>query len=206
MSHTATAPVPAGGLLPAFTPDQLASIAIRETARILDPDDREDAAQEFALGALIALSRAEPSRAIRAFQWAYGRGRVRNFLRLRRRLRSLYAVSLDLQPDAEDGPGITDMLASSGEAHPEAVERTDTDAWVRNTVDRLPPRMALLVRLRYFQNLTRVEIGQHLGITGERVRQLETSALAELRSLILDNQAWRERSATVQPAGDEHGQ
>ncbi len=45
----------------------------------------------------------------------------------------------------------------------------------------LPQRQALVLRLRYLERMTLAEVGERLGITRERVRQLEQRAKARLR-------------------------
>ena len=56
---------------------------------------------------------------------------------------------------------------------------------LRRTVDQLEPRMASVLRLRFGldnnEPKTLDQIGTDLGITRERVRQLETRALGDLR-------------------------
>ena len=52
-------------------------------------------------------------------------------------------------------------------------------------IDTLPEREALIVRMRFGlydgRPHTLDEIGRHVGLTRERIRQLEKSALAQLR-------------------------
>lgn len=46
---------------------------------------------------------------------------------------------------------------------------------------RLPEREAMVLRLRHLHDLTLAEVGEHLGVQGERVRQLENKALRRLK-------------------------
>ncbi|MCC6802458.1 MAG: sigma-70 family RNA polymerase sigma factor, partial [Anaerolineae bacterium] len=56
---------------------------------------------------------------------------------------------------------------------------------LKGALDRLPPREAQILRLRYGLEDGRVytleEVGQAIGVTRERVRQLEAQALNRLR-------------------------
>jgi RNA polymerase primary sigma factor/RNA polymerase nonessential primary-like sigma factor len=75
----------------------------------------------------------------------------------------------------------TDVLA----AH-EVVEFRALAEQLRAVVDKLPPREAMIITWRYGLNDGRrrslQEIAEKLGVTKERIRQLEKSALATLRS------------------------
>ena len=46
---------------------------------------------------------------------------------------------------------------------------------------RLPEREAMVLRLRHLHDLTLAEVGEHLGVQGERIRQLENKALRRLK-------------------------
>jgi len=50
----------------------------------------------------------------------------------------------------------------------------------------LPPREQLVIRKRYFEEVCQTfeAIGRELGVSKDRVRQLETRALAKLRELL----------------------
>ena len=58
---------------------------------------------------------------------------------------------------------------------------------MKDILDRLPPREARILQLRYGlldgQILTLNEVGRKMGVTRERVRQIEAQALRRLRSL-----------------------
>jgi Sigma-70, region 4 len=57
-----------------------------------------------------------------------------------------------------------------------------SDESVAEAIGRLPEREKLVLTLRYAERLTLAEIGEVLGVTRNRVRQLETSALRRLRA------------------------
>ncbi|MDP4502709.1 sigma-70 family RNA polymerase sigma factor [Nonomuraea turcica] len=95
-------------------------------------------------------------------------------------------VSLDI-PVGENGEGrIGDMIADeNGLQVQEATERRAMSDELHQVVTMLPPREAFVIRLRYGlsgqQVQTYTEIGEQLGLTRERIRQLEKQALKRLR-------------------------
>jgi RNA polymerase primary sigma factor len=95
-------------------------------------------------------------------------------------------VSLDV-PIGEYGEGrIGDMIADEdGLQVQELTERRAMSDELHEVVTTLPPREAFVIRLRYGlsgqQVQTYTEIGAQLGLTRERIRQLEKQALKRLR-------------------------
>ncbi|MET8864999.1 sigma-70 family RNA polymerase sigma factor [Nonomuraea sp. NPDC004580] len=95
-------------------------------------------------------------------------------------------VSLDL-PVGEHGESrIGDMIADEdGLAVQELTERRALSAELRQVVTSLPPREAFVINLRYGlsgeQAQSYTAIAAHLGLTRERIRQLEKQALKRLR-------------------------
>ena len=75
----------------------------------------------------------------------------------------------------------TDVLA----AH-DVVEFRALAEQLRAIVDRLPPREAMIITWRYGlsdgKRRSLQEVGERLGLTRERIRQLEKAALATLRN------------------------
>jgi RNA polymerase primary sigma factor len=102
-------------------------------------------------------------------------------------------VSLDT-PVGEDGDtSIGDLVVDvDAPVATEAVERQLMRARLREAVDSLPAREALIVRLRFGledgQTHTLEDIASHVHLTRERVRQLERDALVSLRSTDLADQ------------------
>jgi RNA polymerase sigma factor (sigma-70 family) len=95
-------------------------------------------------------------------------------------------VSLDV-PVGEYGEGrIGDLIADEdGPQVQELAERRAMSDELRRLVMTLPPREALVIRLRFglsgHEVQTYAEIGERLGLTRERIRQLEKQALKRLR-------------------------
>jgi RNA polymerase primary sigma factor len=95
------------------------------------------------------------------------------------------SVSLSTAVGA-DGLQLGDVLPDDEAVAPDdAVAGTDLTSDIARLVATLPPRLATVVRLRFGfgdgEPLTREEVATRLGVTRERVRQLEQRALARLR-------------------------
>lgn len=102
----------------------------------------------------------------------------------------LQVVSLDQDQDPENGGSLIDRLARHGSKSPE--ERVnDLTAWrrVREEIAKLPPRPRAIIENRFGldgrQAMTFQEIGDLLGMSRERARQLEKDTLGRLRSRLM---------------------
>jgi RNA polymerase primary sigma factor len=96
-------------------------------------------------------------------------------------------ISLDLPQDDDENRTLGDMIPDQEVENPEqsTVENLIQDQ-VREVLDALPAREAQVLMLRYgFTNgrsHTLQEVGEKMGITRERVRQIENQAMSRLRS------------------------
>jgi RNA polymerase primary sigma factor len=94
-------------------------------------------------------------------------------------------TSLD-RPVGEDGDAaLVDLMSADTDVPEETVEVSLTEEALRRAVDALPAREKEVVKLRYgldgdSEPKSLEEIGRRLGITRERVRQIESSALERL--------------------------
>lgn len=148
--------------------DELAEMGRRVAIRRVRPADRDDAAQEFALAALLAARDAPPADNLRGYQYHAGyRAALRVAARRtgeRRREREL------------DGHGPIDP------AGPAAGEYR---VLVRELLARLPARARQVLILRYGLDggsaHTLAEIGDLLGISAQRVLQIQRKALRTLQ-------------------------
>lgn len=91
--------------------------------------------------------------------------------------------SLSTPIGEEEDTGLVDMLASEEDIEEDVIKRIDTAAmkkelWI--AVDNLPPDQTELLRNRYQKKMTLEEVCQSLGVTRERVRQLERKAFRTL--------------------------
>ena len=107
--------------------------------------------------------------------------KIENLLEIARRPVSL-ETPIDDEGDSTFGDFVEDVNS------PAPVEEVTTQLLheqINAALDRLPPREAQILRLRYGLEDGRVytleEVGQAIGVTRERVRQLEAQALNRLR-------------------------
>ena len=100
--------------------------------------------------------------------------------------------SLDQPMAGPDGDQRTwmDCLTSDAPTPEQAVAEANERRFVSDIVGKalamLPPREQLVIRKRYFEEVRQTfeAIGRELGVSKDRVRQLETRALATLRELL----------------------
>lgn len=98
--------------------------------------------------------------------------------------------SIDAPIDDEGGTEWGDMLVDdrpSPEAEvAERMERQAQQQWINDALEQLPAREALIVRRRHLRERAQTleELGAELGVSKERVRQLEKRALGRLRKFI----------------------
>jgi len=100
-------------------------------------------------------------------------------------------VSLEAPAGGEGNRLVVDLIEDAGADAPEATSAgRAASADVAAALAQLPDRMQLVVTRRFGLDgavpQTLDEVGKELGITRERVRQLETRALKQLRSLAPD--------------------
>lgn len=107
--------------------------------------------------------------------------KVENLLEIARRPVSL-ETPIDDEGDSTFGDFVEDV---NSPAPAEEVANNLLHEQLKTALDRLPPREAQILRLRYGLEDGKVytleEVGQAIGVTRERVRQLEAQALNRLR-------------------------
>lgn len=110
------------------------------------------------------------------------------------RLISLYindTISLD-NLIGDGSSTLNDSIHDSGSLNPEEHNRIkELEEYVIKIIRELSEREQLIIKMRYgieFEEKTLEEIGQYLGITRERVRQLEKRAIEKLRKLIITSE------------------
>lgn len=81
----------------------------------------------------------------------------------------------------DGGQTVESRVSSDLESPEDAAAAHETRALMLAKVHTLPPRLQRVVVGRYYEDKTLEEIGRELGVTRERVRQLEVLALARLR-------------------------
>jgi RNA polymerase primary sigma factor/RNA polymerase nonessential primary-like sigma factor len=96
-------------------------------------------------------------------------------------------VSLETPVGDDGGSVLGDLIQDTdGVSAPELVERQQFEEGVRSLLDVLPERQGRIMRLRYGledgRERTLQEVAEELGLTRERIRQLEKLSLAQLKS------------------------
>ncbi len=91
----------------------------------------------------------------------------------------------------ESGWSLSEVVMDRGtEAPDEIMMKDDALAYVRNQLDVMDDREATVLRMRFGldnqEPRTLKEIGEHLGLTRERVRQIETACLNRLADELRD--------------------
>jgi len=93
-------------------------------------------------------------------------------------------------PSSEDGLALNEMLEDNKTPHPdEAVFNADELETIKYWLDNIDAREAEVLRLRYGLDsdqgpMTLKEIGKQLGLTRERIRQIEKEALEKLNQIL----------------------
>ena len=90
---------------------------------------------------------------------------------------------------ADEAPGLQEMLEDEKTPRPEeAVFNADELQTIKKLLDEIDEREAEVLRLRFGldheEPLTLIEIGKQVGLTLERVRQIEKEALAKLNQIL----------------------
>jgi RNA polymerase nonessential primary-like sigma factor len=99
-------------------------------------------------------------------------------------------TSLDSPLEGDPGSSLIDLLADAGAASPEATALArEIEQLVHEWLDRLPDKQRTVVERRYGLNAreaaTLEDVASELGLTRERVRQIQQEALQRLRRSLL---------------------
>lgn len=95
-------------------------------------------------------------------------------------------TSLDTPVDDEGETCIGDLIADNTAENPlSKLLREANSQIIQSVLNTLPPREAEILRMRFGINrekpMTLEEVGQHYGLTKERIRQVENKAIRKLR-------------------------
>lgn len=95
-------------------------------------------------------------------------------------------ISLELPQDDDEDRLLGDLLEDREATYPEdAVSKTLMEEQIQEVLLQLPPREAQVLKLRYGlqdgKSYKLQQVGERMGITRERVRQIESQALSRLR-------------------------
>ena len=96
-------------------------------------------------------------------------------------------ISLETPVGDEGEATVGDLVGDPSDSLEELAEQTNLADLIEDALSKLTPREAQVLRLRFGllddQNRNLAEIGQALGVSRERVRQIEAEALAKLRRM-----------------------
>ena len=102
----------------------------------------------------------------------------------------LLAINAPTQTAGEDTRAISEIVADDDSNRPEfAIMQAGNTPFLQSLLERLDPRERKIIELRFaidgYEGPTRTykEIGKIIGLTRERVRQLEKKGMAELKAL-----------------------
>ena len=103
-----------------------------------------------------------------------------------------HTASLDAPLDIDPSLSIGESLADEGIASPDVlIQNHEVEALVREWIERLNDKQRLVIRHRYgidgCEVLTLEELASQLGLTRERVRQIQLESLGLLRKAIRRN-------------------
>lgn len=147
---------------------------------------REDLMQEGRLALHSAVARFDPDRAdspdkFRAFATTWVRRQVRDKFRqqLRQRRDLVSLVGFD-----QDGEMVTLELADPTPSVERQLEAGQIRERLDRAIDRLPPRLAFVLRQRFVEGRTQDDIGRELHVIPQRVAQLERAGLNKLGEIL----------------------
>lgn len=92
--------------------------------------------------------------------------------------------SLDVYVGEDEETPLVDLVPDSRNDYEEVldqIEQEQLQATIWPLVDSLPDQQALVIRMRYQEDATLRETGKRIGVTTERVRIIQNTALRELR-------------------------
>lgn len=159
---------------------------VRKHLKLRSRDEYEDVAGAAMEGLLVACRRFDPTRGVKfgVFAWAW----IRCYA-----LRGLQAAREQKGKDKAEIPTVPLEALLHGDVADEfrdpaeALDDRTLPARMRALVDALEPSHRLIIRRRYFEGRTLAEVGEELGVSRERVRQLEAVILRAMRErLTLD--------------------
>lgn len=168
------------------TPEEMMIYAQERAAkyrRTHPPEVVEDLIQTMLLSGLEALARATEHRNVAGFVRVSMLGGLRHFWRdaARDSKTAAYRQAQCLDAPLPDSNASTvDLVPASTETPADLASQAEQEALLRNAVEGLPEVQAEVIRCRFFKGLTLSETSECVGVSRERVRQIEQDALSSL--------------------------
>lgn len=82
------------------------------------------------------------------------------------------------EPDREEFDSLPNWMTADPISHEDLA---DVQRLIQGAIESLTKREALVIRMRFWGELTFAECAENLGVTRERVRQIELKAIRKLR-------------------------
>jgi len=174
-----------------LTPEQMMEESTWMTLRLHMDNfhDAEDAAADGVLAMLEAEAKADPEKGdVEHFERKSAYGAIHNFYNHNKKRRKHESVTLNAlahtsQSRSTDGREFIDLLPSEDEceSYQKRREATENYRCLQHLVAHLPEDQREVIRRRFYLDQTLDVAGDAMGISKERVRQIEEKALALLR-------------------------
>ena len=151
--------------------------------------ETDDLIQEGLIGVLTHCDRYDPERGslgnfvtLVARDWVMSRVFTADNTHKRRINRE--ALRLDAPIDNSETPRtLADTVPDDCDIEGEVMDRAEVER-IRGIIDAMEPRTALVLRARLEEGMGLREIGKSMGISKERVRQIEAGGIRRIRALL----------------------
>lgn len=170
----------------ALTEAELVEIAEKEAMQV-PAQEREDAAQEFILGALTAAKRAKEGGAVRTYQWVYGRGFIHQFIRrnVRRQEHEVESLNRVVKDDGKGVLHLYDVLIDPKAEHPETdLDEGEAREHLSEAFTVLTELQRDIITRRYIQGESADTVANALGCTDKNVYAVEKMALERMHRFL----------------------
>ena len=164
-----------------MTATEIMEMAEKVTRNIRNEHDREDAMQQYALGAWEATCKADADRNVSGYQHISGMGEVRHFQKKRLYYWAHEKSDLPIYNSEGEPNMLTELLSSDCAPADVVVEEAEKVQTLYDKIDALPERERAVIRALHVDGLTLEQTGNRLGITKQRVAQIEDKAFETLR-------------------------
>ena len=83
------------------------------------------------------------------------------------------------EPESEEFTGLPEWM---DQQQTDACDLADIKRLINESIELLTTRERLVIKMRFWEEMTLAEVGEKLSVTGPRVRDIEGKALRKLRS------------------------